>query len=71
MSDSSVIRQSWVASGSAGAVGSIHRVDAGFIVRLLAEHQARGPYPSLDVAKSALHSALGPGADRPEFIEHG
>jgi hypothetical protein len=61
--------QRWVAFGPAGAIGSIHRTDSGFLVRMLdgsPEHE----YPSLDVAKSAIVATLPPGSDRPEFREH-
>lgn len=60
----------WVAAGPAGAVGAIHRTDDGFAIRMSGEPGFHGAYPTLDVAKRAVHAALGPGADRPEFIEH-
>lgn len=60
----------WVASGPAGATGSIHRVEGGYTFRLLRDGRYRGVFPSLAVAKSALHASLGPGADWPEFREH-
>lgn len=62
--------QRWVAFGPAGAVGSIHRTDAGFAVRLMDSADYRGVYPTLDVAKSALHASMFPGAEWPEFHEH-
>ena len=62
--------QVWVAFGQAGAVGSIHRTDAGFGVKMLNDKEFRGIYPTLDVAQSALHSSMLPGSDRPEFKEH-
>jgi hypothetical protein len=62
--------QTWVAAGPAGTVGSIHRAGDEFTVRLHGEDSERGPYESLEAAKRALHAALGPGADRPEFSEH-
>lgn len=64
------ISHTWVATGAAGAVGSIHRTDDGFAIRVGREADYHGAYPTLGIAKSAVHSALGPGADRPEFIEH-
>ncbi|HEV7950443.1 MAG TPA: methyltransferase [Glaciihabitans sp.] len=70
MSNDPVIHQSWVAFGPAGAIGSVHRIDDGFTFRLLGDTEPRGVYPSLDVAKSALHSALVPGTDWPDFREH-
>ncbi|MDF2666944.1 MAG: putative methyltransferase [Microbacterium sp.] len=29
-----------------------------------------GVYPTMEIAKNALHSHLKPGSDRPEFREH-
>jgi hypothetical protein len=63
-------RQSWVAFGPAGAVGSIHRTDDGFVVRMLDGSEDRGAFPTLEVAKSALHASLLPGSDWPDFREH-
>lgn len=70
MNDSTMTARRWVAFGPAGAIGSIHKTADGFVVRLL---NGEGPdvvYPTLEVAKGALHASLGPGADRPEFREH-
>jgi hypothetical protein len=65
------IEKTWVAYGPAGVVGSVHRIDDGsFTFRLLSDENARGEYPSLEVAKSALHASLLPGAEWPEFREH-
>lgn len=61
--------QRWVAFGAAGAVGSIHRTDAGFLVKMLDGSDDR-EYPSLEVAKSAMHATLPAAADRLEFREH-
>jgi hypothetical protein len=62
--------QRWVAFGPAGAVGSIARTDDGFAVRLMNDSEARGTYPTLDVAKSALHASMLPGSEWPDFREH-
>lgn len=62
--------QSWVATGSAGAVGSILRTGDEFSIRIAGTGTLRGPYGSLDAAKDALTASLGPGAERPEFREH-
>ena len=70
MSASTIIGKTWVAFGQAGAVGSIHRDENGYAVKLLDDPAYRGVYPSLDVAKSALFAALPPGSERPEFREH-
>lgn len=68
---SSVIEKTWVAYGSNGVVGSVHRVDGGgYTFRLLADDSPRGDYPSLEIAKSALHASLPPGSEWPEFTEH-
>lgn len=64
-----VVGKTWVAFGAAGAVGSIHSADDGYEVRMLKDG-SKGTYPSLEVAKSALHSHLLPGSDWPEFREH-
>ena len=71
MSDRTTITdQRWVAFGTAGAVGSIHRVADGFEVRLMKDAAALGTYPTLEVAKSALHASMLPGSDWPEYREH-
>lgn len=72
MSDSSTstINRTWVAQGPAGTVGSIHRTEEGFAIRIGRDDEYHGAYPTLDVAKRALHAALGHGAERPEFVEH-
>ena len=70
MSGMTLIGQTWVAFGPAGAVGSVHRIDGGYTFKLLTDPDFRAAYPSLAVAKSALHAALLPGAEWPEFREH-
>jgi hypothetical protein len=70
MDERTLTGQTWVAFGPAGAVGSIHRTDDGFALKMMNEGDYRGSYPSLDVAKSALHASLPPGSDWPEFREH-
>ena len=70
MSDNTTTERRWVAFGPAGAVGSIHRTGDGYEVRLMSDDAPRGSYPTLDVAKSALHASLLPGSDWPEFREH-
>lgn len=61
--------QRWIAFGPAGAIGSIHRTADGFTLRMLDDSPDRD-YPSLEVAKSALHATLSTGSDWPEFREH-
>ena len=70
MSDETLTGRRWVAFGPAGAVGSIHETEDGFAVRLMNDEQYRGVYPTLEVAKSALHASMQAGSDWPEFREH-
>ena len=70
MSDMTLVRQTWVAFGPAGAIGSVHALESGYTFKLFDDSAPRGVYPSLAVAKSALYAALEPGADWPEFKEH-
>lgn len=70
MSDTTLVRQTWVAFGPAGALGSIHTAEGGYTFRLLDDTAARSVYPTLAVAKSALYAALEPGSEWPEFKEH-
>jgi hypothetical protein len=70
MDERTLTGQTWVAFGPAGAVGSIHRAEDGFTFKLISESDYRGTYPTLEVAKSALHASLPPGSEWPEFREH-
>jgi hypothetical protein len=60
----------WVAYGSGGVVGSIRKGDDGYTVTMAGADAAAGTYPSMEIAKSALHSHMTPGSDWPEFREH-
>ena len=60
----------WVAYGPSGVVGSIRKDDDGYTVTMAGADKTTGTYPSMEVAKSALHSHLKPGSDWPEFREH-
>jgi hypothetical protein len=68
--DRTLTGKTWVAFGPAGAVGSIHSTEGGYTFKLISDEDFRGEYPSLEVAKSALHASLLPGAEWPEFREH-
>ncbi len=70
MSDTLEARQTWVAFGPAGALGAVHRTDGGLTFTLMDDAGVRGTFPSLQVAKSALHASLEVGADWPDFREH-
>ena len=66
---STTTTRTWVAFGPVGAVGAIHEVGEGFAFRLMDE-DFHGMYATLDAAKGALHAALAPGSDWPDFREH-
>jgi hypothetical protein len=70
MSDTSTSTRTWVANGPAGTLGWIRRDSAGYTFNLVGDDTQRAVYPSLEVAKSALHASLVPGSDWPEFSEH-
>ena len=70
MSDTSVSVRTWVAIGPAGTIGWITKSDDGYTFKLVNDSQERATYPSLEVAKSALHASLVPRSDWPEFSEH-
>ncbi|MCT9820273.1 methyltransferase [Microbacterium sp. W1N] len=61
----------WVAQGAEGnVVGSIRKDGDGYTVTIAGADASVGTYPTMDVAKNALHSHLTPGADWPRFVEH-
>jgi hypothetical protein len=60
----------WVAYGDGGVVGSIRKDDDGYTVTMAGAEAATGTYPTMEVAKSALHSHMRPGSDWPAFREH-
>ncbi len=60
----------WVAYGAGGVVGTIRKGDEGYRVTMAGADAAAGTYPSMDIAKNALHAHLTPGSDWPEFREH-
>lgn len=60
----------WVAYGKGGVVGSIRKDDDGYTVTMAGADRAAGSYPSMDVAKNALHARMEPGSDWPSFQEH-
>ncbi|KEP76088.1 methyltransferase [Microbacterium sp. SUBG005] len=69
MSDTAT-RRLWVAYGPVGVVGTIQKDAEGYSVHMAGKDDKLGVYPSMDIAKSALHAHLKPGSDRPEFREH-
>lgn len=63
-------RRLWVAYGPSGVVGKIQKDAAGYTVHMAGKDEQLGVYPTLEIAKSALHAHLKPGSDRPEFRAH-
>ncbi|MDX2375534.1 methyltransferase [Microbacterium sp. LRZ72] len=60
----------WVAYGATGVVGTIRKDDDEYTVTMADADAPAGTYPSMEVAKSALHSHMRPGSDWPEFRQH-
>jgi len=65
-----VTRRLWVAYGPGGVVGKIQKDASGYGVHMAGKDEPLGVYPTMAIAKNALHSHLKPGSDRPEFREH-
>jgi hypothetical protein len=70
MSDTTLTRHTWIAMGPAGTIGWITSTEKGYTFKLVNDTSERAVYPSLEVAKSALHASLLPGTEWPEFREH-
>ncbi len=62
--------QVWVAYGPGGVAGSIRQDGDGWTVTMAGADAPTGTYPSMEVAKAALHSAMAPGSDWPRFEQH-
>lgn len=61
----------WIAHGSEGNVVGMIRKDAeGYTVTIADADASVGTYPTMEIAKDALHGHLAPGADWPRFVEH-
>jgi hypothetical protein len=61
----------WLAYGTEGqVVGSIRKADGAYTVTLAGADASLGSYPTMEIAKSALHGHLSPGTDWPHFREH-
>jgi hypothetical protein len=61
----------WLAYGAEGnVVGTIKKNDDGYTVTMAGASSEVGTYPTMEVAKRALHGHLTPGADWPSFREH-
>ncbi len=60
----------WVAYGTGGVVGTIRKEGDSYIVTMAGADEALGAYPTMEIAKRALHAQLTPGSDWPEFRQH-
>lgn len=60
----------WVAYGAGGVAGSIRKDDDGYVVTMAGASSVAGTYPSMEIAKRALHARMRPGSDWPSFQEH-
>ena len=61
----------WLAYAADGhVVGSIRRVDETCTVTMAGADAPLGTYPTMEIAKSALHSHLPPGSEWPRFGQH-
>jgi hypothetical protein len=70
MNNATKTRTIWVAFGESGVVGTIRKDSDGYTVTMAGAEASVGIYPTMDVAKSALHARMRPGSDWPTFQEH-
>ena len=61
----------WVAYGASGVTGSIRKSGEGaYTVTMAGASEPLGTYPTMDIAKRALHAHMPSGSDWPTFTEH-
>ncbi len=60
----------WVAYGTQGVVGSIRKAADGYTVTMAGADAPTGTYPTMQIAKNALHARMRPGSAWPTFQEH-
>jgi len=61
----------WVAYGAEGnVVGTVRKSDEGYTSTIAGASASIGTYPTMDIAKNALHGHLPLGSDWPQFREH-
>jgi len=70
MNSSTAHHALWVAYGSSGVAGSIRKDDEGYTVTMAGADASAGTFPTMEVAKAALHAHMAPGSDWPMFREH-
>jgi len=61
----------WVAYGTEGnVVGTVRKTHDGYIPTIAGAEASIGTFPTMDIAKNALHGHLPFGSDWPQFREH-
>lgn len=60
----------WVAYGPSGVAGSIRKDQEGYTVTMAGADARTGTYPTMEIAKNALHAHMRPGSAWPTFQEH-
>ncbi|AUG29699.1 MULTISPECIES: methyltransferase [Microbacterium] len=61
----------WVAYGAEGnVVGTVRKSPEGYTSTIAGASASIGTYPTMDIAKNALHGHLPHGSDWPRFREH-
>lgn len=60
----------WVAYGANGVAGSIRKAADGYTVTMAGASETAGTYPSMEIAKNALHARMNSGSAWPQFREH-
>lgn len=61
----------WVAYGAEGnVVGTVRKTSEGYTSTIAGASASIGTYPTMDIAKNALHGHLAPGSEWPQFREH-
>lgn len=70
MSTTQTQKALWVAYGPVGVVGMVRKVADGYAVTLAGADSTAGTYPTVEIAKNALHAKLTPGSAWPEFRQH-
>jgi hypothetical protein len=66
-----IARPLWIAYAADGrVVGTIRGNDDGYLVTIAGASSSVGTYPTMEIAKNALHTHLRPGSDWPTYRQH-
>ncbi|MFT4213285.1 MAG: methyltransferase [Microbacterium sp.] len=61
----------WIAYGAEGkVVGTVRKSDGGYVSTIAGADASVGSYPTMEIAKNALHRHLPHGSDWPQFRQH-